>query len=194
MGIAFSPHRRILFVSSKEHLCACFAIDCHWCHCNGIGLVFSCGQCAIGGSIEGGDRGVHRWIQGRFALCDESFQHLCDFSFFHDTTIVSRTASSILNCIEIVPGVVRLQDDPDVECWGGEHILYVLLAALPSHMLYSIGIPLTGFALLRRRACQDKLHSEASSDGTESALFFFIVAIDLNGTIGNSSSLHARWL
>ena len=85
---------------------------------------------------------------------------------------LSRTASSILNCVMIAPGVVRLQDDPDVRCWGREHMVYVILAALPSHMLYSIGFPLTGFVLLRRRARQDKLHFETSSDGRGSALFF----------------------
>ena len=54
---------------------------------------------------------------------------------------------------------------------GGEH-MSTCSGCLPSHMLYSIGFPLTGFVLLRRRARQDKLHFETSSDGRGSALFF----------------------
>ena len=53
-------------------------------------------------------------------------------------------------------------------------MVYVILAALPSHMLYSIGFPLTGFVLLRRRARRGKLHFEASSDGSISSALYFL--------------------
>lgn len=54
----------------------------------------------------------------------------------------------MFTCMELDDGNTYLRDDLDLECWTGVHLDYILFVAVPSLIVWCIGIPLGGFLLL----------------------------------------------
>ena len=86
---------------------------------------------------------------------------------------LSRTATSMMVCANFGGETdLRLRDDPEVLCWRTEHLAYFLSAALPAHLLYTIGVPLLGILTLRRHAREGRLWKAASEDPAANVLLF----------------------
>ena len=65
----------------------------------------------------------------------------------------------LFTCTFAIDGVNYLQIDPSVACWEGEHLTVVLYFGLVGIIVYIIGMPLSGYIVLR--SLEDKNSPEA---------------------------------
>ena len=70
---------------------------------------------------------------------------------------LNQTTFRMLTCTAITPDTLRVSGDLNLPCYEGSHLAYVLGIALPSLLIYSIGIPTIALYILRRMHLQKKL-------------------------------------
>ena len=70
---------------------------------------------------------------------------------------LNQTAFRLLTCTEIMPGMVHVAGDLQLPCYRGMHLAYVIGMAIPSFLLYAIGIPWTALFILYRMHKKNKL-------------------------------------
>lgn len=57
---------------------------------------------------------------------------------------------NFFNCIEI-DGESRVKNDLEILCYEGDHFFWAVILAIPSLLIWGIGIPLLGFILLFKK-------------------------------------------
>eukprot|EP00347_Sterkiella_histriomuscorum_P018648 403344713 len=68
---------------------------------------------------------------------------------------ITRLSTSLFFCMEIDKDEEWLQQDLEIRCWSGQHLLWALSIGIPSLIVWVVGLPAFGFLYFYKR--QDKL-------------------------------------
>ena len=89
----------------------------------------------------------------------------CVYGLYLMYPTLTTASFSLLRCVPVPDGedgkpVLYLSVDQQVECYSGEHLLWVIFLTVPCFALYVVGLPLMGILVLRlnRKALYDPTH------------------------------------
>jgi len=66
--------------------------------------------------------------------------------------LILKSSFTLLDCfkLDLSENITYLRESPEVQCWGSEHLKYVILYALPGIIIWGISFPIVLFVILRK--------------------------------------------